>query len=88
MDSETHKYSQHVVAELNEHSFWVLHLNEFGSNKEDNTNWGVPARISEPGYSKMYKLACLPGQGSDQPAHPLSLIRVFAVCMKNHCDLA
>ena len=35
----------------------------------------------------IYNLACLPGNYSDQPAHPLSLIRVFAVHMKNYWDL-
>ena len=36
----------------------------------------------EPGHDKTNKMACAPSKDSDQPGHPLSLIRVFAVCMK------
>ena len=31
----------------------------------------------EPVFSKRYKLACVPIDDSDQPAHPRSLIRAF-----------
>ena len=31
---------------------------------------------------KTNKMACAPSEDSDQPGHPPSLIRVFAVCMK------
>ena len=33
--------------------------------------------IFEPVFSKRYKLACVPIDDSDQPAHPHSLIRAF-----------
>ena len=33
---------------------------------------------NEPGHSNSYKIACVPSGDSDQPAHPRSLIRVFA----------
>ena len=46
-----------------------------------------PLIAVEPGHSQVAKLACPPSEDSDQPAHPLSLIVVFAVCMKNHQDL-
>ena len=36
----------------------------------------------EPSRDKTNKMACAPSEDSDQPGHPLSLIRVFAVCMK------
>ena len=38
--------------------------------------------ISEPPYDKTNKMACAPGEDSDQPGHPPSLTRVFAVRMK------
>ena len=37
---------------------------------------------NEPPYDKTKKMACTPSEDSDQPGHPASLIRVFAVCMK------
>ena len=42
--------------------------------------WNV--RIIEPPYDKTNKKACAPSEDSDQPKHPPSLIRVFAVRMK------
>ena len=36
----------------------------------------------EPAHDKTNKMACAPSQDSDQPGHPPSLIRVFAVRMK------
>ena len=33
----------------------------------------------EPAHDKIYKMACAPSEDSDQPGHPPSLIRVFAV---------
>ena len=36
----------------------------------------------EPPHYKTNKMACVPSEDSDQPGHPPSLIRVFAVCMK------
>ena len=36
-------------------------------------------RTYKPGYSISYPIACTPSEVSDQPAHPRSLIRVFAV---------
>ena len=38
--------------------------------------------INEPAHGKTYKMACAPSKDSDQPGHPPSLIRVFAVRMK------
>ena len=37
---------------------------------------------SEPPHDKTNKMACVPSDDSDQPGHPPSLIRVFAVCMQ------
>ena len=37
---------------------------------------------NEPPHDKNNKLTCAPSKDSDQPGHPPSLIRVFAVCMK------
>ena len=36
----------------------------------------------EPPHDKANKMACTPSEDSDQPGHPPSLIRVFAVRMK------
>ena len=38
---------------------------------------------NEPPHDKTNKMACAPSADSDQPGHPPSLIRVFAVRMKN-----
>ena len=35
--------------------------------------------IIEPPHDKTNKMACVPSEDSDQPGHPSSLIRVFAV---------
>ena len=35
--------------------------------------------LIEPAHDKTYKMACVPSEDSDQPVHPPSLIRVFAV---------
>ena len=37
---------------------------------------------NEPSHGKTNKTACTPSEDSDQPGHPPSLIRVFAVGMK------
>ena len=39
-------------------------------------------RTFEPPRDKTNKMACAPSKDSDQPGHPPSLIRVFAVRMK------
>ena len=37
-------------------------------------------QVSNDGsYCKTYKMACAPSEDTDQPGHPTSLIRVFAV---------
>ena len=38
--------------------------------------------LFEPPHDKTSKMACAPNEDSDQPGHPPSLIRVFAVGMK------
>ena len=38
--------------------------------------------INEPHHSKTNKMACVPSEDTDQPGHPPSRIRVFAVRMK------
>ena len=40
------------------------------------------SKPSEPCHDKTNKMACAPSEDSDQPGHPPSLIRVFAVRMK------
>ena len=36
-------------------------------------------KLFEPPHDKTSKMACAPSEDSDQPGHPPSLIRVFAV---------
>ena len=43
--------------------------------------------LYEPPHDKTNKMACAPSEYSDQPGHPPSLIRVFAVRMKKHWAL-
>ena len=38
--------------------------------------------LFEPQHDKTNKMTCVPSEDSDQPGHPPSLIRVFAVSMK------
>ena len=38
--------------------------------------------INKPQHDKTNKMACAPSEDSDQPGHPPSMIRVFAVRMK------
>ena len=38
-------------------------------------------KLLEPPHNKTNKIACAPSEDSDQPGHPPSLIRVFAVHM-------
>ena len=42
----------------------------------------------EPWHDKTNKMACTASEDSDQPRHPLSLIKVFAVRMKKACVLS
>ena len=42
----------------------------------------VPIKSYEPPRDKTNKMTCAPSEDSDQPGHPPSLIRVFAVHMK------
>ena len=43
---------------------------------------------NEPQHDKTNKMACAPSQDSDQPGHPPSLSRVFAVRMKKPWTLS
>ena len=63
----------------------------FGGSRERGTtiirgNFSVS--INEPPHDKTNKVACAPSEDSDQPGHPPSLIRVFAVHMKKHWALS
>ena len=40
---------------------------------------------NEPQHDKTNRMTCAPSEVSDQPGHPLSLIRVFAGRMKKAC---
>ena len=47
-----------------------------------------PTKWFEPCHEKTNKMACAPSEDSDQPGHPPSLIRLFAVRMKKHWVLS
>ena len=49
---------------------------------KDKIHLSVKVRKYEPPHDKTNKLICAPSEDSDQPGHPPSLIRVFAVRMK------
>ena len=49
---------------------------------------GEARPLNEPPHDKTNKMACAPSEDSDQPGHPPSLIRVFAVRMKKACVLS
>ena len=52
-------------------------------NRKVNLTWGVIQNLwNEPPHDKTNKMACVPSEDSDQPGHPPSLIRIFAVHMK------
>ena len=44
--------------------------------------------LFEPSSDKTNEMTCAPSKDSDQPGHPPSLIRVFAVRMKKHWVLS
>ena len=44
--------------------------------------------LIEPPHDKTSKMICAPSKDSDQPGHPPSLTRVFAVHMKKHWVLS
>ena len=46
------------------------------------TRLGYMRKLYAPLHDKTNKVACAPSEDSDQPGHPPSLIRVFAVRMK------
>ena len=48
----------------------------------DDGLWLYYKLTNEPKGPGELKMACVPSEGSDQPRHQPSLIRVFAVCMR------
>ena len=55
--------------------------------KNNNTTSQSAAKFELP-HEKTNKMACASIEDSDQPGHPPSLIRVFAVRMKKHWSLS
>ena len=61
-------------------------------NTSSTTNWKIGILVchalrNEPPHDKTNKMPCVPSEDSDQPGHPPSLIRDFAVHMKKACVL-
>ena len=64
-----------VCADMSVRIFWVTMVYP--------KSWKLTRLLlNEPAYDKTYKKACALSEDSDQPGHPPSLIRVFAVRMK------
>ena len=71
---------------------WSAFVSPFHMNATINSNlpclWSVSCFINpfsftiEPPHDKTNNMACAPSEDPDQPGHPPSLIRVFAVRMK------
>ena len=67
-----------------------LHMEVSVNNRwHQNVGWSADwfmfygiATVFEPPHDKTTRMACAPSEDSDQPGHPSSLIRVFAVRMK------
>ena len=57
----------------------ALNTNDYKSNMNKQC---FDQKTFEPPHNKTYKMACVPSKDSDQPGHPPSPIRVFAVRMK------
>ena len=58
--------------------FVISHFTIILLGARGNFDCGTPWRF-EPPRDKTNKMACAPSEDSDQPGHPPSLIRVFAV---------
>ena len=72
---------------------WITHglKLKLCSKDESLTSVSLPlsTRVKDHWMSrKTNKMAYAPSKDSDQPGHPLSLIRVFAVRMKKVCDFS
>ena len=48
-------------------------------DKKNKSTGNVLKFRTEQAHDKTYKMVCVPSEDSDQPGHPPSLIRVFAV---------
>ena len=64
--SDSLKFTQYSLINIRQMKFWSM----------------VGKHAFEPPLDKTNKLACAPSEDSDQPGHPPSLIRVFAVHIK------
>ena len=67
--------------------FAGLPLSSFCTQTFKHSSFGLilcfhSSTIYEPPHDKTNKMACAPSEDSDQPGHPPTLIRVFAVRMK------
>ena len=63
------------------HSYWrETEFKAPDNDSDQKQTWLV--RQNEPHRDKTNKMACAPSENSDQPGHPPSLIRVFALRLK------
>ena len=73
--SEYYRWSQRIKIKYKPQPFNSLLEPEMSPLSETSIIW-------EPPRDKTNKMACVPSEDSDQPGHPPSLIRVFAVRLK------
>ena len=66
------RFTDLPICETTDKGFEAILLSPRTIYKQDKTAF-------EPRYDKTNKMACAPSEDSDQPGHPPSLIRVFAV---------
>ena len=65
------------------HIFVILKINYKPTTSMRKSHWKKCFNTAfEPPHDKTNKMVCAPSEDSDQPGHPPSLIRVFAVRMK------
>ena len=57
-------------------SIWITFVIE---KKKKHSKYDILILEFEPPHKKTNKMACAPSEDSDQPGHPSSLLRVFAV---------
>ena len=60
----------------------IIFRNDLADNVSESDFFFYSKSLFEPHLDKTNKMVCAPSKDSDQPGHPPSLIRVFAVRMK------
>ena len=70
------------LSEIRRLSFFLCTCNILDNSYTNGNLISSSCYIHEPAHDKTNKMACALSEDSDQPGHPPSLIRVFAVRMR------